>query len=297
VLHEEKNIFNAQLSTVQEDMIDKRVPTLLFLHGFLGCKEDWSAIVGRLQGAYQILTLDLPGHGEALFDDPSSYEMENCAASIIELLSKLAVKSVHLIGYSMGGRVALYLAVHYPEFFRKVLLISASPGIEDEQERRERIETDSALAEHLENDNFAIFLENWYSAKIFASLQEQPKLLETIISKRKNNSTKHLALSLRHMGTGQQSSLWQALTSLKVPIDLVVGALDPKFVSIAEKMLPYNPAQMRLHKIKNSGHAVHLENERALGELITTWSDCSELQLSQEQSELVVQNAPCSSTY
>jgi 2-succinyl-6-hydroxy-2,4-cyclohexadiene-1-carboxylate synthase len=231
-------------------------PTTLFLHGFLGSKDEWSFLPAMIPK----LALDLPGHGEALFEDPACYTIPNCAARIIAQLREMNLRTVYLVGYSMGGRLALYLAVHYPQFFTKVLLISASPGIEDVQEREKRVKTDWLLARNLENQDFGLFLETWYNIDLFSYLKTNPERLQEVLQKRKHNSPKHLAMSLDHMGIGQQASLWQDLPHIRLPIDIVVGSHDAKFISIGEKMSMLNSSYIKLHKIEHAGHVVHLEN-------------------------------------
>lgn len=248
-------------------------PAILFLHGFLGNKEEWSDIADHLKADYQILAIDLPGHGVSLFEDPASYEMQICSANIITLLHNLNLRDrVYLVGYSMGGRLALYLAINYPQVFKKVLLISASPGIEDQQEKEKRIAADFILARKLENQDFGLFLEKWYDAELFSSLKMQPDLLRQIICKRMHNSPKYLAMSLDYMGTGQQKSLWQDLSCIQIPLDIVVGSNDAKFVSIGEKMRLCNQANIRLHKVKNAGHVVHLESKSFFYEFLKQWA-------------------------
>lgn len=255
---------------------NKNGPTLLFLHGFLGSKEEWSDIADYLRASCQILAVDLPGHGKSLFEDPLSYQMETCAAIIINLLRSLKLENVYLVGYSMGGRLALHLAIHHHEFFKQILLISTSPGIKEEQEKVTRIKNDSILARSLEQEDFNLFLERWYDAGLFSSLKIQPELLNQIMCNRKDNSPKHLARSLDHMGVGRQKPLWQQLSEIKIPLDVVVGTLDTKFVSIGKEMQSCNPSTINLHLIENAGHVVHLENKPAFYTLVKEWLTCEQ---------------------
>lgn len=245
-------------------------PTCLFLHGFLGSKKDWVNTVDDLQSDYQILLIDLPGHGEALFEDPLCYCIDIYAAKIATLVEELGLSTIYLVGYSMGGRVALYLLVHYPHLFQKILLISTSPGIKSAREREKRLKEDLALARALEVENFHLFLKNWYAQEIFSSLNHQKKLREELIFKRSFNSPKHLSMALQSLSIGRQQPLWQKLSETKVPLDIVVGELDPKFVAIGEQIQACC-LDIKLHKIQEAGHIVHLENPNDFDLCLEHW--------------------------
>jgi 2-succinyl-6-hydroxy-2,4-cyclohexadiene-1-carboxylate synthase len=231
---------------------------VLFLHGFMGCAEDWNEVINRLADAFFCIAVDLPGHGKTIVaEGKSPYGMETCAASLVAFLRNRKIKKCALVGYSMGGRLALYLALHAPEIFHCVVLESASPGLRTKTERRARIEHDNKLADEIEVGDFAAFLQRWYSQPLFRGLQPHPKF-QSLFQKRLQNNPRTLAKSLRGMGTGAQPSLWEKLPALKIPALLLAGENDKKFVQINSEMAKLSPAtQVKI--IKNAGHTIHFE--------------------------------------
>lgn len=250
---------NEELSLAWQMSGHKGRPVILFLHGFLGNGQEWEEIVSYLAEDYRCLTVDLPGHGKSAgLNRHPDWGMENTAAALIALLNELAIKKCFVIGYSMGGRLALYLAFHYPRYFTKVILESASPGLITEEERRERIARDEQLAQRLETGDFREFLLEWYRQPLFQTLLQHPQF-EGIFRNRLQNDPRALAKSLREMSTGRQPSLWEELSSNKIPLLLIVGGKDAKFRSIAAEMADICPAA-RVKPIESCGHNVHFEN-------------------------------------
>jgi 2-succinyl-6-hydroxy-2,4-cyclohexadiene-1-carboxylate synthase len=201
------------------------------------------------------LTIDLPGHGETCFS--SEYTMSNTANAIVNLLDELQIEQANLVGYSMGGRLALYLALNYPTRFAKAVVESGSPGLKTQQERSERIQRDRELANRLEM-NFEQFLIDWYDQPLFQSIKAHPKF-EQMLKERSRNHPSELARSLREMGTGMQPSLWEKLKSHRNPVLLMVGECDRKFVAINQDMASLC-ATAELSIVPNAGHNIHFEN-------------------------------------
>lgn len=235
-------------------------PVIIFLHGFLGSSADWDFAVEHFQFDYQCLCVDLPGHGQTRLADPKHYSIPITARLLIDLLDQLQIKKANLLGYSMGGRVALYLAVHYPSNFEKIILESASPGLEDVTERKKRQEQDEQLAHVLEKKNLKQFLREWYHRPLFKNLLEQADF-EKIFQRRLKNNPIELAKSLRYMGVGNQDSLWPRLPEIHLPVLLLAGEMDQKFCDIAQRMQKMNPG-FTLAIIEDSGHTIHFENEK-----------------------------------
>jgi 2-succinyl-6-hydroxy-2,4-cyclohexadiene-1-carboxylate synthase len=227
-------------------------PPLLMLHGFLGCVQDFRAIAPTTN--HYCLLPDLPGHGGNLA--MGDWAMGAAAAAVVNLLDGLAIDQTSLYGYSMGGRLALYLAVHWPDRFPKVILESASPGLETNVDRQARIERDRQWIDLIEQD-FPTFLAQWYAQPLFANLVKQPGWREAY-QRRLGNEPGGLARSLSSMGLGQQPSLWEALPGLRSRVTLLVGAQDEKFVAINRRMAGLIPGA-RL-TIAPTGHTVHMEN-------------------------------------
>ncbi|MEG3919505.1 2-succinyl-6-hydroxy-2,4-cyclohexadiene-1-carboxylate synthase [Microcoleus sp. POL10_C6] len=234
-------------------------PKILFLHGFTGSTQDFSRVIPLLSNSYCCLAVDLPGHGETrVIGDESCYNISNTAQALIHLLDDLQIDKCLLLGYSMGGRLALYMALHFPERFEKVVLESASPGLKTEKERSHRREADLPIAQKLENSNIKDFLFNWYDRPLFKSLKNSPnfdKLIETRLA----NNPLELAKSLRNMGTGNQPSLWEKLAQNHIPLLLLAGAYDDKFTSINTEIASLCPAAL-LEIVPKAGHNIHFEN-------------------------------------
>ncbi|RKX21024.1 MAG: hypothetical protein DRP35_05090 [Candidatus Zixiibacteriota bacterium] len=152
---------------------------ILFLHGFMGSRLDWNEVIENFLPDYCCLTLDLPGHGQSKIYDDEQYRIEKTATIVIDTLQKNKISKCHLIGYSMGGRLAYFLLVHYPEYFEKAIIESATPGIISTTERRERILNDYELAAKLDEMNqtrFNDFLSEWYNLDLFKSLKNDSEI-------------------------------------------------------------------------------------------------------------------------
>ncbi|MEG4343680.1 2-succinyl-6-hydroxy-2,4-cyclohexadiene-1-carboxylate synthase [Microcoleus sp. A003_D6] len=238
---------------------NRNQPLILFLHGFTGKSQDFSRVIPLLSNSYCCLAVDLPGHGKTqVSGDESCYNMPNTAQALIQLLDDLQIDKCLLLGYSMGGRLALYITLHFPERFEKVVLESASPGLKTEKERSHRREADLQLAQKLENSNIKDFLLNWYDRPLFKSLKNSPnfdKLIETRLA----NNLLELAKSLRNMGTGNQPSLWEKLPQNQIPILLLAGEYDDKFTTINTEIAKLCPAAS-LEIVPTTGHNIHFEN-------------------------------------
>ena len=237
-------------------------PVILLLHGFMGNGSDFIEVIPLLSKKFNCLTVDLPGHGKTQINgDEQNYAMPNTARKLINLLDILEINKCYLFGYSMGGRLALYLTVNFPWRFEKVILESASPGLKTEEERSLRISSDFKLANKLETTDFKEFLLNWYDLPLFQSLSQHQNF-EKMLQRRLQNNPFELAKSLRNMGTGNQPSLWKKLPEVQIPILLLVGEKDKKFVEINLEMGRLLP-KAKMQIISESGHNIHLENTKA----------------------------------
>jgi 2-succinyl-6-hydroxy-2,4-cyclohexadiene-1-carboxylate synthase len=233
------------------------LPVILFLHGFLGSGEDFADIVPQFD-RFQSLCIDLPGHGKTQVT--GDYSLSSTAQAIVELLDRLNISQAILIGYSLGGRLALSLALQFPDRFPKTILESASPGLKTEAERAIRTEQDNQLADRLESD-FPKFLTQWYDQPLFRSLKQHPNFA-TMYQQRLENNPSELAKSLRNLSTGRQPNYWSELERYEQPLLLMVGERDRKFVSINQEMTARcQTAQLEI--LVNTGHNLHLENPQA----------------------------------
>lgn len=237
-------------------------PYILFLHGFMGRGDNFSEVIPHLSDKFCCVTVDLPGHGKTqIFGGDECYQMSHTAQGLIELLDELKIFRCYLLGYSMGGRLALYLTLHFPERFEKVILESASPGLESTEGRSQRRHRDEILAQQLETGDFYSFLSQWYQQPLFDSVRHHPSF-DRLFQNRLQNQPKSLATSLRQMGGGSQPSLWELLPSHPVPLRLLVGEWDCKFQEINHKMTQVCPVA-QLEIIADSGHTIHWENPSA----------------------------------
>jgi 2-succinyl-6-hydroxy-2,4-cyclohexadiene-1-carboxylate synthase len=215
------------------------------------------AVIDLILPEFCCLVLDLPGHGQTEVKHDFNYQMPNLAQALIELLEQLNIKQCFLVGYSLGGRIALYLTIYFPQYFWGVVLESASPGLKTQAERDRRIKQDLKLAKQLESQALADFLQQWYTNPLFASFIEHPNFHQAL-ARRLNNHPLKLATSLRYLGLGIQPSLWSQLTNNQIPLLLIVGELDSKFVAINQEIVNLCP-QANFRIVKNSGHNVHFE--------------------------------------
>ena len=188
--------------------------------------------------------------------------MEGASRYLTDLLDSLDVRRAVIVGYSMGGRLALYFALRHSERCSGLFLESASPGLESPQERNERRRTDEEKATRLESGNFDEFLHDWHQQPLFASLAKNGELLQKTIESRRRNEPGELALSLRGMGTGSQPSLWGEIAGLRTPALAVTGELDEKFVGIGRRMGSHSP-KIRFAEVAGAGHNVHIETPKA----------------------------------
>jgi 2-succinyl-6-hydroxy-2,4-cyclohexadiene-1-carboxylate synthase len=235
------------------------MPDLVLLHGFTQTGRSWQAIAHALAGRYRPATPDLPGHGDFAERRPASFTA--CDA----YLRALADGPVTLVGYSMGGRVALHAAISLGERVRRLVLIGASPGLADAGERVARAADDAALADRIEAIGIDAFVAEWGAQPLFDGIPRG--VTDFIDGDRRRNTTAGLAAALRGLGTGVMPPLWDRLGELAMPVELVVGERDAKFRAIAERMGERIP-DARVHVVPGAGHVAHLEAPDTLVELL-----------------------------
>ncbi len=227
---------------------------ILLLHGFTGSGEGWGEeIPRRLARRGPVWIVDLPGHGDAAHEVPPFHQV------VDDLAHEVGDVQAHWIGYSMGGRIALSVAVRYPEVVASLVLESASPGLEDPAARRERRASDEALARSIESEGIEAFVDFWEAHPLFRSRRRLPQgIVEGERARRLGQDPAGLAGALRQMGTGVQPSHWGDLEGLDRRVLLLTGALDEKFVAIADRMAATLPRAWR-RTLSGVGHTVHLE--------------------------------------
>lgn len=251
--------------------------TLVLLHGFTGCAANWLDILPALAiPGRRLIALDLLGHGMADAPaDPARYSMAYHQSAILATLSALGVqpREAILLGYSMGGRIALYTA--FSGFFRALILESASPGLITAAEREQRRLSDNALAERIEREGVEAFVDAWEKLPLFASQSKLPPATRAALrAQRLKNRAAGLANSLRGVGTGVQPALYERLPELALPTLLLAGELDAKFCVLASQMARLVP-QASLRLVPGAGHTIHLEQPALFAEFVNKF--CSAL--------------------
>jgi 2-succinyl-6-hydroxy-2,4-cyclohexadiene-1-carboxylate synthase len=239
----------------------------------MGSSADWLDVTSALENRFRCIAPDLPGHGASLDLPPESYSFEGAARATIRTLDELDVGQATFVGYSMGGRLALYLALRYPMRCAGIFVESCSPGLDEAVQRKARRRLDEEKAARLESDDFEAFLTDWYSQPLFASLARRDGLVEELISARRGNDPAELARALRGMGTGTQPSLWGDLPGLVAPALAVAGELDEKFVIISRRMAGTNPTNVRAAVVPGAGHNVRAEAPEAYLGLLMDFLD------------------------
>ena len=242
-----------------------RPPAVVFLHGFLGSSGDWHDTIAHLSDGCCCIAIDLPGHGRTpcnldTFDDACDH--------IIKTVASLNRTDVVLVGYSMGGRLALNSVLRSPQSFRMLVLESASPGLSSVEEREARRHHDERIAHELETRPFDEFLDNWYSQPVFASLK--PEQRQHMKSRRLQNNPMALARVLRACSVGRQPPLWDRLPELTVPLRVVAGEKDNKYVDIAGQ-IGTTGSDVQVAISPGCGHNTHFESAEYFARLLTDW--------------------------
>jgi 2-succinyl-6-hydroxy-2,4-cyclohexadiene-1-carboxylate synthase len=236
------------------------MPTVLLLHGFTHTGLSWEPVVAALGESYRAIIPDIRGHGRASDARPVTLD------AVLEDLEALVGADEHtLVGYSMGGRIALHCALAWPERVQRLVLIGASPGLADPDERERRRADDARLADEIENSTIEEFARRWAETPVLAGLPATAR--ERAHADRLRSTPAGLAHALRGLGTGALPPLWDRLGELGMAVSLVVGERDAKFRRIAEAMA-HSMTDVELVVVPGAGHAVHLELPARAAELI-----------------------------
>ncbi|WP_339254841.1 2-succinyl-6-hydroxy-2,4-cyclohexadiene-1-carboxylate synthase [Sporosarcina sp. FSL W8-0480] len=268
---------------------EPHLPTIIFLHGFTGSTATWREVLEQFKGSYKTIAIDLTGHGKTTIpENPERYSMEEQIEDLNELIDELSIQSFYLVGYSMGGRIALGYTIKYPERVRALILESASPGLKEQVEREQRRIADALLAKKIIENGIPSFVDKWENIPLFESQKSLPeKKREEVRTERLQQSAIGLANSLLGIGTGSQKSYWDSLQKLKEPVYLITGELDSKFVGIAREMK--NLVEKCRHSVvPNVGHAIHVENPRIFATMIKDYLH----QLKEEENDTSMGNNP-----
>ena len=249
-------------------------PTVLLIHGFTGRASDWTPFLQPLhRSGRRTIVVDLLGHGRSDAPaDPGHHAIERQAIDITGILRSLGVAST----VAVGARVALSLAVTDPNMVRGLILESPSAGIADHHERAARAAADAGLADQLERDGLAAFLETWEAAPPFAAERLLPaEAQDHIHAARLRNRAGALAASLRGAGQGSMEPLIDRLRSIRCPTLVIAGALNAVGIERARVVAQRIPS-VRMLILPGIGHAPHREAplrfRRLLIDQLATWS-------------------------
>jgi 2-succinyl-6-hydroxy-2,4-cyclohexadiene-1-carboxylate synthase len=225
---------------------------VVLLHGFTQSGAAWEPIGPSLAGAHTVITIDAPGHGQ------SSAVVADLPGGA-DLMAATVATPAAWVGYSMGGRFALHVALRHPEIVTRLVLVSATAGIDDPDERAARRGADDQLADRVKAEGVEAFVRWWLERPLFATLPPEAAALES----RLQGNAAGLASSLRSAGTGTQEPLWGELPSLTMPVLVIAGALDTGYVAAAHRLVESVGTNATLAVIEGAGHACHLEKPDA----------------------------------
>lgn len=238
-------------------------PRTVLLHGFTQTGVSWRPIAERLPSSWTVEAPDLPGHGTA---GDRRLDLAGTAAWLAE---GIGIEPVLVVGYSMGGRTALRLALDHPHVVAGLVLVGATAGIDEPDERTARRTADHALADRIEADGVVPFLDRWLAQPLFADLVPQPDDLAA----RRANTAAGLASSLRLAGTGTMDPpWWDDLARIEAPTLVLWGEADTKFAALGRRLADGIGPNAETTSLVDVGHAAHLEAPDAVAALISGWA-------------------------
>jgi 2-succinyl-6-hydroxy-2,4-cyclohexadiene-1-carboxylate synthase len=237
------------------------------LHGFTQSARSWREIISRMPEGWRWITPDLRGHGETQTRPGTACSMDACTEDLVALWEELDLGRTHLVGYSMGGRLALHVAARRPERVASLLTIGAHAGL-DENAREGRRQGDEALAERIEKEGIEPFVDYWGALPLFAGLARRgDSYVAEVRAERLKNHVAGLACSLRGMGAGVMEPVWDQLGHVKAPCTFVAGQLDHGYVASARRLAAGVP-HGRVEIVPRAGHAVHQERPDAFARIL-----------------------------
>ncbi len=238
-------------------------PILVLAHGFTQTGRLWGGLRAELADAHRLVLVDLPGHG-----DSAAVRADLRSGAL--LLGRAGGAGDYL-GYSMGARVCLHLALERPDLVRRLVLLSGTAGIDDPGERAERRRTDGALADRLDPpdggrpaDTVAEFVGRWATGPMFGEVPAGALGLD----ERVRNTADGLASSLRLAGTGTQEPLWGRLGGLGMPVLVVSGERDAKFTALGRRLVEAIGVNATGVVVPETDHAPHLQRPRAVADAV-----------------------------
>ena len=239
------------------------------LHGFTQSGRSWRELIARMPEGYSWIVPDLRGHGETRTAPGAPCSMDACTADIVALWDELGIERSHVVGYSMGGRLALHVATRQPDRLLSLVTIGAHAGLEQEAREGRRL-GDEALADRIEKEGVGPFVDYWQSLPLFAGLERRgPAYLAQVRADRLRNNGGALACSLRGMGAGAMQPLWDDLHWVQVPCTFVAGQQDHGYVASARRLAAAT-SNGRYEIVQRAGHSVHQERPEAFARVLST---------------------------
>jgi len=243
-----------------ENYGDPSNPSLILLHGFAGSTKSWAVQASYFAKKYHTFVIDLPGHGKTNFPSIAKYSHHDFTESLISLIEDHTTFPRHILGYSMGGRVATRLIINAPNKFSNAILISCGMGLSEEWQREERIISDNILAGNIEQNGMKWFADFWENIPLFASRNNMSKdTLKILKEIWMGQDPEELAKALRFFSVGNQPYLLPQLSKLTLPILYMAGELDSECMLIGKKVIE-KVKNSELTIFKNSGHDVPFES-------------------------------------
>lgn len=238
----------------------------MLLHGFTQGPGSWDRLVAGLIGSYEIVRVTLPGHGPAgSASARARLPFEVAAGAVADAVAEVAgPEPATWVGYSLGGRLALRVALDRPELVDSLVLLGATAGIEEARDRAARVEIDERLAAGLERKGVEQFIDGWLNQALFSGLAPS----DAGVEERRLGTVDGLASALRLLGTGAQEPVWDRLGELKVPVLMMAGEHDSKFSAVAFRMAASIGDNSGVSFIPGAGHAAHLERPRSVATIL-----------------------------
>jgi 2-succinyl-6-hydroxy-2,4-cyclohexadiene-1-carboxylate synthase len=239
--------------------VDGQGPRLVLVHGFTQNRNCWGPVAVALGVDHEVVRVDAPGHGRS---SAITVGLEAGATLIADTGGRATY-----VGYSMGGRFVLHVALLHAPLVAGLVLIGATAGLDDPAARAERRRRDADLAARLERDGLERFLDDWLAQPLFATLPEAHRFR----AERRDNTVEGLAASLRLTGAGAQQPLRDRLQGLDMPVLVVAGQHDDKFSVEAARLAEAIGANATRAVISGAGHAAHLEQPDAFLSVLRPW--------------------------
>lgn len=240
----------------------KGAPRCVLLHGFTGAAASWDAVVARL-GALNIVRLHLPGHHPQA---PVAASFAANVEAVHQTLVEHHALPAHLVGYSLGARLAAGLAVFHPQSFVSVTLLGGHPGLELETERQTRRAADRHWIQLLRQRGIAEFVDAWEQRSIFSTQNQLDDVARQQRFIRLQHHPESLARVLETMGLGEMPNYRPRLAALALPVTVVAGRQDARFMALNESLMA--AASHIEGRVVDGGHNLPLEAPRAVADVI-----------------------------